>query len=124
MASETTYYTVNTSDEKFYLCQVQDADKIFKVESIDGVSTIVDADFGDRKFIQLIDPFVVVATPDGPVPVEYSRMPGGSKRLWVNVSNVASFNVIDGNSKLVDALDQMLSQVITAVEPQRNLSRR
>lgn len=118
MANENDYYfTINTSDEKFYLCKVQDSESIFTTEEVEGMTVLTGADFADRKFIQLISPFVVVATPDGPIPVEYGKMPGGSKRLWVNVDNIASFNVIDKNSKLVMALDQILSGIVTEAEP-------
>lgn len=127
MADNGNYYTVNTSDEKFYLCKVQDSESIFTCEDQDGVTVLTDANFGDRKFIQLIDPFVVLATPDGPIPVEYGKMPGGSKRLWVNVDNIASFNVIDPASKLVDALDQIISGIVTdtadQAQPQRARTR-
>ena len=124
MALENNYYTINTSDEKFYLCKVQDSDKMFTTEEIDGLTVLINTDFADRKFIVLIDPFVVVATPDGPIPVEYGKMPGGSNRLWVNIDNISSFNVIDNNGKLVQALDQILSGIVTAAdskvqEPQR-----
>lgn len=112
------YYTVNTSDEKFYLCKVQDSEDIFVTDEVDGKTVLTGANFGDRTFIQLIDPFVVIATPDGPIPVEYSKMPGGSSRLWVSISNIASFNVIDPASRLVEALDQMLSGIVTETEPQ------
>jgi hypothetical protein len=117
------YYTVNTSDEKFYLCKIEDSQEMFTVEQIEGVDTLTKVDFGDRKFIQLIDAFVVVQTPDGPIPVAYSKMPGGSSRLWVNVANIASFCVIDNGSKLVEALDQITSGIVTDVDSSAQASR-
>ena len=124
---KTNYYTINTSDEKFYLCKVKDSEEIFTTEDVDGITVLTGVNFSGRGgFIQLIDPFVVVATPDGPIPVEYGKMPGGSSRLWVNIDNISSFNVIDNNGKLVQALDQILSGIVTEAEtqPARNLSRR
>lgn len=120
---DTNYFTINTSDEKFYLCKVDGSEDIFTVEQVDGVDTLTNVDFGDRKFIQLIDAFVVVQTPDGPIPVQYSKMPGGSNRLWVNINNLASFCVIDNASKLVEALDQIASGIVTEVDPSAQTSR-
>jgi hypothetical protein len=111
------YFTIRMNDESFYLCHVVDSDVVFTVDTVEGVDVITESRLHDYKTLKLRDVFVIVATPDGPIPVEYAKMPGGSKVLWVNVDNVCSFNVIDQNSKLVAALDQILSGIVTDVTP-------
>ena len=116
-AEKTNYFTIRMSDESFYLCKVRNADSIFTVEQIGGFDVITESRLHEHQTLQLTDVFVIVATPDGPIPVEYAKMPGGSKVLWANVNNIASFNVIDNGSKLVLALDQIISGVITETTP-------
>lgn len=109
------WYTIRTSDQNFYMGKVVDSNDIFTVDTQDGFDVITKTEF-PAGFIQMKDAFVIVQTVDGPIPVEYSKMPGGSKLIWINPDNINSFNVIDSNSKLVSALDQISSGVITAVE--------
>ena len=111
--NKTNYFTIRMSDESFYLCKINDWKNVFTVEKIDGYDMITETKLHNFRSLVLSDAFVIVQTPDGPIPVEYAKMPGGSKALWVNVDNICSFNVIDSGSKLVMALDQILSGVIT-----------
>ena len=110
------YYTIRMNDESFYMCKVKDSNDVFTVEEQDGMDVISGTNVHNHNFLQLTDVFVIVQTQSGPVPVEYYKMPGGSKVLWVNIKNIASFNVIDSKSKLVDALDQIASGIITETE--------
>jgi len=111
--NKTNYFTIRMSDESFYLCKINDWENVFTVENIGGVDLITETRLHDYRSLKLSDVFVIVQTPDGPIPVEYAKMPGGSKALWVSVDNICSFNVIDNGSKLVQALDQILAGVIT-----------
>jgi hypothetical protein len=119
------YFSIRMSNGNFYMGHVVDHEKIFKLGQKEGADIILNADLGNPgSFIQMTKVFVIVETNSGPVPVQYEKMPGGSKLLWLSNINIAEFNVIDSGSKLVVALDAIDSQVIPTANPDLDKSSR
>jgi hypothetical protein len=121
------YFSIRMSNGNFYMGHVVDHERVFKIENKEGSDVITSAMLHastDSEHIRMTKVFVIVETSGGPVPVQYEKMPGGSKILWLSVNNIAEFNVIDSSSKLVTALDAIDSGVIPVANPEIEKSSR
>lgn len=118
------YFSIRMSNGNFYMGHVVDAKNVFKLENKDGADVIASTTLKEKAYIQMQKVFVIVETNSGPLPVQYEKMPGGSKLLWLTADNIAEFNVIDSSSKLVTALDAIDSGVIPVANPEIEKSSR
>lgn len=119
------FYTIRVGNGNVYFAKVKNEKQIFTVENVNGKDVITKSDLRNQDALVLTNVFVIVPTKDGPLPVKYEDMPGGSQVMWVNPSQVSEYNVIDSQGKLLEALEALDAGVLTqATAPDINKSSR
>ncbi len=108
------YFTIRVSSGNVYMAKVKNEKDIFTVSNASGKDVIVNSLMHNKSAIELSSVFVIMQVKEGPLPVKYELMPGGSSSLWLNTSQISEFNVIDNGSKIVEALNAIDSGVLTS----------
>jgi len=119
------FFTIRVGNGNVYFAKIKKEKDVFTVGNVDGKEIITESNLSKYASVEMTNVFVIVPTKDGPVPVKYEDMPGGSSVMWVNTSQVSEFNVIDSNGKLLEALEAIDSGILsTTTSPDLSKSSR